>query len=503
MGAVVLLHKIYPMPAKFFFAICFLLPVILAAQNNNVGINTSTPDPTAVLHLESANQGLLVPRLSSAQRDAITTPATGLIIYNTDDNQEEIYNGTCWIPSYLDNCDDCSVQIGFAHPAYGIDRVNTMMASIPVVISQTTPSGQNLPVNLALTHTFSQESRVTLSQNEIPGGTATVTISIETTVFEVGGDHFVTLFAFCGENSIAQTVKVEVQLCDQVVITADQVNYDLQANGITGDNCVVVTIADHAGIRSADADLPAFTTGAINPACNLGIINKGYVFGKGGNGPQLMGQDGQDGGTAFELNCKAEIRNTGMIYGGGGAGLTVGALQSIDLGVFTVCIAVGAGGGGGMPDGVGGGSTQGTCGTVIGIWSNGNSADSNYDEDEGAPVNETFSQSFSLGPVQGAIVITARGGGGGDFGKPGTTSSPPVDFSGTELEICTNIPFIGNVCIPVPGFSAALNGLANLINNSFNGSTPGDAGYAIKHTMPVSIPDGMYQSYSIRGRIGN
>lgn len=491
------------MPRNIVFAILLAFPAVLSAQNKNVGINTATPDPTAVLHLESSNQGLLVPRLSAAQRDAITNPATGLIIYNTDDNQEEIYNGTCWIPSYLNQCDDCSVQIGFAQTEYEIDRMNVMTASIPVEITQTTPSGQNIPTHLALTHTFSHESNVTLSQNEIPGGTATVTISVVTNVFENGGDHFVTVFASCGEHSIAKTVKIEVQMCDQVVIANHQVNYDLQSSGITGDNCVVVTIEENVGIRSADADLPAFTTGSINPACNIGIVNKGYVFGKGGNGPQLMGQNGQNGGTAFELNCKAEVRNTGMIYGGGGAGLTVGALQSINLGVFTVCIAVGAGGGGGMPDGLGGGSTQGSCGTVIGIWSNGNSADSNYDENEGASVNERFSQNFSLGPVQGSIVITARGGGGGDFGKPGTTSSQPVDFGGTSLEICTNIPFIGNVCVPVPGFSSALNGLANLINNSFNGSTPGEAGYAIKHTMPVSIPDGMYQSYSIRGRIGN
>ena len=78
---------------NFILGILFIgFALVLNAQQNNVGINTNTPDPSAVLHLESDSQGLLVPTLTTLQRDAIAAPATGLIIYNTDDDQEEIYN---------------------------------------------------------------------------------------------------------------------------------------------------------------------------------------------------------------------------------------------------------------------------------------------------------------------------------------------------------------------------------------------------------------------------
>lgn len=481
--------------------LCFC--VSLLAQNNNVGINTSTPDPSAILHLESTNQGLLVTRLTTVQRDAITTPATGLIIYNTDGNQVEIYNGTCWIPSYLKTCDDCDVQFTVAQTSYTIDRVNNMSVSIPVTITQTTPNGQTLPVDLGFSHTFSNESTISLSQYSYAGGTTTVNIDIQTTVFENGGTHYVTLFAMCGDRTVTKTIAIDIQACDLVTITTNQQNYNLATNGITGTNCVVVTIEDDVAIRSTIAGTPAFTTGNINANCHLGIINRGYIFGKGGNGPQLMGQNGENGGTALELNCPAEIRNTGMIYGGGGSGLTVGAFQSINLGVATLCLAIGAGGGGGMPDGIGGGSAQGSCSLMLGVWANGNSAGTNYDDNEGVAVSENLSQSFSFGPVQGNISITAHGGGGGDFGENGTSSSQPVDFGGSSLEICLNIPFIGNVCAPVPGFSSALNAIANAINNAFNTSVPGLGGYAVKHTVPCSLPDGNYQSYQIRGKIGN
>jgi len=48
------------------------------------GINTSSPHETAALDITSTTRGLLVPRMTAAQRDAITTPSQGLIIFCTD-----------------------------------------------------------------------------------------------------------------------------------------------------------------------------------------------------------------------------------------------------------------------------------------------------------------------------------------------------------------------------------------------------------------------------------
>ena len=49
-----------------------------------VGINTSSPHESAALDIVSTTGGLLVPRMTAAQRDAITTPSQGLIIFCTD-----------------------------------------------------------------------------------------------------------------------------------------------------------------------------------------------------------------------------------------------------------------------------------------------------------------------------------------------------------------------------------------------------------------------------------
>ncbi len=56
----------------------------------------TSPDASAKLQIESTTQGFLPPRMDTAARDAIATPATGLQIFNTDSNQPEVYNGTIW-----------------------------------------------------------------------------------------------------------------------------------------------------------------------------------------------------------------------------------------------------------------------------------------------------------------------------------------------------------------------------------------------------------------------
>lgn len=55
----------------------------LSAQDN-VGIGTTTPDPSALLEMLSSNKGVLVPRMNTAGMNAIAAPGNSLLIYNTD-----------------------------------------------------------------------------------------------------------------------------------------------------------------------------------------------------------------------------------------------------------------------------------------------------------------------------------------------------------------------------------------------------------------------------------
>jgi uncharacterized protein (TIGR02145 family) len=77
---------------KFLILLTFLFVGVVQAQ---IGINTTTPNPSSSLDITSTTSGLLIPRMNSAQRDAIVSPANALMIYNTSSNGFEVYKTSC------------------------------------------------------------------------------------------------------------------------------------------------------------------------------------------------------------------------------------------------------------------------------------------------------------------------------------------------------------------------------------------------------------------------
>jgi hypothetical protein len=65
-------------------------------SSGNVGIGTSSPNQAAKLEVSSTTQGFLPPQMTEAQRNAITTPPSGLILYNTTVNKLQVRTNTAW-----------------------------------------------------------------------------------------------------------------------------------------------------------------------------------------------------------------------------------------------------------------------------------------------------------------------------------------------------------------------------------------------------------------------
>jgi uncharacterized protein (TIGR02145 family) len=89
-----------------------LLITTLCAQAQ-VGIGTATPAASAQLDVSSTTKGLLPPRMTTAERGAIISPAAGLIIFNSSSNALEMYTGSKWISMSSSSADPLpSIQIG-------------------------------------------------------------------------------------------------------------------------------------------------------------------------------------------------------------------------------------------------------------------------------------------------------------------------------------------------------------------------------------------------------
>jgi hypothetical protein len=69
--------------------------VWIKGETGQVGIGVSSPNAAALLQMDSTTQGFLPPRMTTAQRDAITA-VQGLVIFNTTTTKLECYDGATW-----------------------------------------------------------------------------------------------------------------------------------------------------------------------------------------------------------------------------------------------------------------------------------------------------------------------------------------------------------------------------------------------------------------------
>lgn len=62
-----------------------------------IGPPAGAPDPSAMLEITGTDRGLLIPRLTTAQRDLIANPAQALMIFNTDIQCYDYWTGSEWL----------------------------------------------------------------------------------------------------------------------------------------------------------------------------------------------------------------------------------------------------------------------------------------------------------------------------------------------------------------------------------------------------------------------
>ena len=79
-----------------------ILGVLLALGiQAQVGINTTTPHASSALDIESTNKGVLLPRMTTMQKIAITSPAPGLLVYDTNLKCISQNVGTAALPQWV------------------------------------------------------------------------------------------------------------------------------------------------------------------------------------------------------------------------------------------------------------------------------------------------------------------------------------------------------------------------------------------------------------------
>lgn len=115
---------------KIAFALLFIV-VNTALSFAQVGIGTTDPDASSVLHIESTDKGILIPRLTTVQINAIANPANGLMVYNTDIGEFQFNCGTIVTPDWSKISHNSSVKYSNTDTATNINN-NGAYANVPI-----------------------------------------------------------------------------------------------------------------------------------------------------------------------------------------------------------------------------------------------------------------------------------------------------------------------------------------------------------------------------------
>jgi hypothetical protein len=119
---------------KLFFLALGLIALNATAQSVSINTDGSTADNSAILDVKSTDKGILIPRMTEAQRNLITTPATGLLIYQTDATAGfYFYNGTAWAAVGGAGGSSLPSQAGNAGKVLTTDGNNASWTSAPIL----------------------------------------------------------------------------------------------------------------------------------------------------------------------------------------------------------------------------------------------------------------------------------------------------------------------------------------------------------------------------------
>ncbi len=442
---------------KLIFFYLLLGNVFLQAQN--VGIGTSSPDPTALLEMQTNDKGVLIPRLTTTERNAIVSPADALMIFNLTTRCLEIYNANtnAWVSI---GCIDCQLPGNFVATAATSITFSSFTANWTSSIGSTSyilevatdagftnyVSGYN-NLNVGNVTSYSVTGLVCGTYYYRVKGSNTCGTTAVTNVISVNISSSPSSSGKVTFNYVSNAYQTWVVPCNVTSIT-------IKAWGAGGGGGGGMAYYYSGPLADGGGGAYSNTTVSVSPGDVLYIYVGGMgegglscVYSTGGGAGGWGYGSGGNGGNAGGAGCSG---------GGGGGGGSSAVFNSTTS--TLLCVAAGGGGGGGfgcdMTDVGGAGGASGSngnnavCGSC-GICGTGGLASSSSsqngtngatrgpDDGGGGGGGGGGYTNGGLGGGIGNCDCAAGGGGGGNsLGTTITNGSGRVPGNSTDSDLC-------------------------------------------------------------------
>lgn len=146
------------------------------ALRGQTSVNTDTIDASAQLQVDSTTRGFLPPRMTTTQRNAISTPAAGLIIYNTTTNTLDRFNGTTW--NAFESVDNKVTDLNTPN--------NTTYPTTQAVVNENKKANITVELIDLLTTNFYAPNALRINSTALISGSGTITLKVNDVAYTLG-----------------------------------------------------------------------------------------------------------------------------------------------------------------------------------------------------------------------------------------------------------------------------------------------------------------------------